>query len=65
MYKLISIVVAAIPVLLFLRAIFMGKSKKISQAASDFKKQVDYLIWAMLILIGCGIVYSIVKLIVS
>jgi hypothetical protein len=65
MYKLISIVVAAIPVVLFLRAIFMGRSKKISQATSDFKRQVDYLVWAMLLLIGCAIVYSIVKLVMN
>ena len=65
MFKLISIVLAAIPVILFLRAIFPGRSKKISQAASDFKKQVDYLVWAMLLLIGCAVVYSIVKLVMN
>jgi hypothetical protein len=65
MYKLITIAVAAIPVVLFLRAVFPGQSKKLSQAASDFRRQVDYLVWAMLILIGCGIVYSIVKLVMN
>jgi hypothetical protein len=65
MYKLITIAVAAIPVILFLRAVFPGQSKKLSQATSDFRRQVDYLVWAMLILIGCGIVYSIVKLVVN
>jgi hypothetical protein len=59
MFKLISIILAAIPVVLFLRAIFMGQSKKRSQAVSDFKKQVDRLVWMMLFLIGCGIIYSI------
>jgi hypothetical protein len=62
MYKLIGIILAAIPVVLFLRAIFAGQSKKKSQAVSDFKRQIDYLIWAMLLLIGCGFVYSIAKL---
>ena len=62
MYKLIGIVLAAIPVILFLRTIFMGQLKR-SQAASDFKKHIDYLVWMILILIGCGLAYSIVKLI--
>jgi hypothetical protein len=64
-FKLITIVLAAIPVVLFLSRIFPGRSKKISQAAADFKKQVDYLVWAMLLLIGCAIVYSIVKLVMN
>jgi hypothetical protein len=62
-YKLIGIILAAVPIVLFLRAIFMGMSKKRSQAVSDFKKQMDYLVWLILFFIGCGIVYSLVKLI--
>jgi hypothetical protein len=62
MYKLISIILAAIPVILFLRTIFIGQLKR-SQAVSDFRKQVDYLVWIILILIGCGLVYSLGKLI--
>jgi hypothetical protein len=62
MYKLIGIILAAIPVILFLRTVFMGPLKR-SQAVSDFKKQIDYLVWVILILIGCGVVYSIGKLI--
>jgi hypothetical protein len=62
MYKLIMIILAAIPVVLFLRTIFTGQSKKRSQAASNFKKHVDYLVWAMLFLIGCSLIYSVGKL---
>src|SRR5215467_5340401 len=62
MYKLIGIILAAMPVVLFLRAMFMG-SRKRSQAVSNFKKQVDYLVWAILVMIGCGLVFSIGKLI--
>ena len=43
MYKLITIILAAIPVILFLRTIFMGQLKR-SQAVSDFRKQIDYLV---------------------
>jgi hypothetical protein len=65
MYKLIAIIMAAIPVVLFLRTIFAGRSKKRSQSMSDFKKQVDYLVWAMLFLIGCGFVYSLARLMLN
>ena len=62
MYKLIGIILAVIPIFLLLRAVFMGQSKKRSQAISDFKRQMDYLVWMLLVLIGCGVVYSIGKL---
>jgi hypothetical protein len=62
MYKLTSIILAAIPVILFLRTIFMGHLKR-SQAVSDFRKQIDYLVWIILIFIGCGLVYSLGQLI--
>ena len=62
MLKLIGIIVAAMPVILFLRAMFMG-SKRRSQAVSNFKKQVDYAVWAILFMIGIGVVFSIGKLI--
>ncbi len=62
MLKLIGIIVAAMPVILFARAIFMG-SKRRSQAMSNFKKQVDYVVWAILFMIGLGLVFSIGKLI--
>ena len=63
MYKFIGIVLAAAPSILFLRAIFKGQLKKRSQTLSDFKKQIDYLVFAILIFIGCAVVYSIGKLI--
>jgi uncharacterized membrane protein YadS len=54
MYKLIGIILAAIPVVLFLRTIF---TKKRSRAVSNFKKQVDYLVWAILFLVACEVIY--------
>ena len=62
MYKLITILVAAIPIILFLRTIFFGRSKAMKLAVSDFRKQIDYLVWVILLAIGCGIVYSVGKL---
>jgi hypothetical protein len=61
MYKLISIILAAIPFILFVRTIFVGRLRR-SQAVSDFRKQIDCLVWIILILIGCGVIYSLGKL---
>ena len=65
MYKLIGIILTAIPAFLFIRAVLTGQSKKRMQALSDFKKHIDYLVWVMLFFIGCGLVYSIVTLILA
>jgi hypothetical protein len=62
-YKLITILVAAIPIFLFLKTVFFGRSKAMKQAASDFRKHIDYLVWVILLAIGCGIVYSVGKLV--
>jgi uncharacterized membrane protein YadS len=62
MYKLIGIALAIIPIVLFLRAIFM-RSKKRSQAVSEFKKQLDFAVWLILLFIACAVVYSVGKLI--
>jgi hypothetical protein len=64
MYKLIGIILAAIPVILFLRAMFMGPLKR-SRAMADFKKQIDYLVWVILILIGCAVAYFVGTLMLS
>jgi len=63
MYKLIALIVAAIPFILLLRGLFTRRSKRTSQAVSEFKKNIDYLVWAILFFIGCAMVYAIGKLI--
>ena len=63
MYKLITILVAAIPIILFLRTIFFGRSKAMKLATADLRRQIDYLVWAILIAVGGGIVYAVGKLI--
>jgi hypothetical protein len=64
MVKLITLLAAAIPVLMFLKSI-LGKSRVMREASKEFRKQVDYLVWGILILIGCAIVYSAGALIYS
>jgi len=63
MYKLITILVAAIPIILFLKTVFFGRSQAMKQATSDLKRQIDYLVWAILFTIACGILYSTINLI--
>jgi hypothetical protein len=59
MYKLIAILVAAMPVILFLRTVFFKQSKVMKEASSAFRKQVDYLVWTILFLVACALVYSV------
>ena len=65
MLKLITILAASIPVILFLKNLFFRKSKVMQQASAEFRKQIDYLVWAILFLVGCAIVYSFGRLIYS
>ena len=63
MYKLLGVVIAAIPIVLLLRPFFKGRFKRTPQVVAEFRKQVDCLVWAILIFVGCGIAYSIAKLV--
>ena len=60
--KLIAFVAAAIPAILFLRAIFVRRPSRFSGVASEFKKQVDFAIWIFLGLIGCIVAVAVGKL---
>ena len=44
---------------------FFGKSKVMREASAAFRKQVDYLMWGILALVGCALVYSLSSLIYS
>ena len=65
MLKAITLLAATIPIILFLRNLFFKKSKVLQQASAEFRKQIDYLVWGILFLVGCGIVYSFGRLIYS
>jgi len=62
MSKLIAILVAVIPIILFLKSVF-GRSQTMQRASSELRRQIDYMVWAILFFILCGIVYSAVNLI--
>jgi hypothetical protein len=63
MYKLITLLIAIIPIVLFLKSVFFGRSQVMKQASAELRRQIDFLVWAILILIACGIVYSTINLI--
>jgi hypothetical protein len=65
MSKLIWIILVLVPAVLFLKSFFTIRSKKRAQAVSNFKKQLDYLVWVVLFLIACEIVYFIGTLILG
>ena len=63
MYKLITILVAIIPIVVFLKSVFFGRPQVVKQASAELRRQIDFLVWAILFLIACGIVYSTINLI--
>jgi hypothetical protein len=63
MSKLIWIILVLVPAVLFARSFFTIRSKKRAQAVSNFKKQLDYLVWVVLFLIACELAYFIGTLI--
>jgi hypothetical protein len=65
MLKLITILAASIPVILFVKNLFFRNSKVMRHASAEFRKQVDYLVWGILFLIACGLVYSVGRLVYS
>lgn len=65
MYKLITILAAAIPIIIFLKTVLLGKSKVMREASVSFRKQIDYAIWAILFLVGSALLYSVGTLIYS
>ncbi len=62
MFKFIGIILALMPFVLFLRAMFV-RSKKGSRVVSEFKKQLDLAVWLILFFIGCAVAYAVGKLI--
>jgi hypothetical protein len=62
MFKFISILLALIPVFLFLRAV-VGRSATVKRAVADFKRQLDYVVWVLLFIIATAMLYSLISLV--
>jgi len=50
--KIIAFVAAAIPLYLFIRAIFFGRTTRINEGLKEFKKQANLAVSIFLFLIG-------------
>jgi uncharacterized membrane protein SirB2 len=62
MLKYIGIILALMPFVVLAQRFFMRSIKR-SQAAAEFRKQLDLAVTLILIFIGCAVAYSLAKLI--
>jgi hypothetical protein len=62
LFKIIAFIAAAIPLVLFVRAVFFQRTTKLGEGVKEFKKQFDLAIWIFLGLIGCIVVFAAGKL---
>ena len=59
--KLLALAAAAIPVILFLRAMLGSRPTRLSGALREAKKQIDLAIYIFLGIIGCIIAFAAAK----
>jgi hypothetical protein len=62
LFKIIAFIAAAVPLILFVRAVFFQRTTKLGEGVKEFKKQFDLAIWIFLGLIGCIVVFAAGKL---
>ena len=60
--KLIALISAAIPLILFLRAVFGKRPSKLGAAMREAKKQIDLAIYIFIGIIGAIVVFAVGKL---
>jgi len=60
--KLIALVSAAIPLILFLRAIVVRRPSRFGAALREARKQVDLAIYIFLGIIGCVVAFALGKM---
>jgi phosphate/sulfate permease len=61
--KIIAFVAAAIPLFLFIRAIFFQRTTRINEGLKEFKKQANLAVSIFLVLIGCVVAFAVGKLV--
>ena len=61
--KIIAFVAAAIPLFLFIRAVFFRRTTQISEGLKEFKKQANLAVSIFLFLIGCVVLFAVGKLV--
>ncbi len=62
MLKLVALLSAAIPIVLFVRAMLGRRPSKLGAAFREAKKQVDTGINIFLVIVGCIVAFAVVRL---
>ena len=62
LFKIIAFIAAAIPIVLFVRAVFFRRSTRLGEGMKEFKKQLDLAVWIFLGLVGCVVAFAAGKL---
>jgi hypothetical protein len=61
--KIIAFIAAAIPIVLFVRAVFFRRPTRMSEGLKELKKQFDLAFWIFIGLMGCVVAFAAGKLI--
>jgi hypothetical protein len=61
--KIIAFIAAAVPVFLFVRAVFFKRTSPLGEGVKEFRKQFDLAIWIFLGVVGFVFAIAIGKLI--
>jgi hypothetical protein len=61
-FKIIAFLAAAIPIVLFVRAMFFRRPTRLSANFQEFKKQANFAVSALLVLIGIVVVAALGKI---
>jgi len=62
-FKILAFVAAAIPVVLFIRAMFFRRPTRINERFAEFKKQANWAVSILLALIAFVVVIALIKLV--
>jgi hypothetical protein len=60
--KIIALIAAAIPLFLFMRAVFFRRTTRLNEGLKEFKKQTNLAVTIFLVLIGCVVAAGAAKL---
>ncbi len=61
-FKIIAFLAAAIPIVLFVRAMFFRRPTRVSAGFQEFKKQANLAVTIFLVLIACVVAVAVGKL---
>lgn len=62
LFKIIAFIAAAVPLILFVRAMFFRRPTRFGEGMKEFRKQIDVAVWIFLGLVACVAVFAAGKL---